>query len=167
MNPEASREHAEDRLALLLGGELPAGERDAVERHLAGCAPCRTARRELAELRESLAALAPPPVDWSAYRADLGRRLARGGPGTARHWSWWQVPLPAALAAGLVAALLYAGSEPPLPRVSGVDPAALDAVALASRLDLISRFDLVERLDMLEDFDVIDRLDREAPNGKS
>ena len=102
------------------------------------------------------------PGDWGAYRAELREKLERRGrarPGLLDRWVW--PPVPVALAAGLVAVLLYVG----LPGGGGRGPAQGDQAAmensiLASRLDLISRLELVQRLDLLEDLDVIGGLDR-------
>ena len=58
-------------------GELTPAERDAFERHLAGCELCRCALEELATIRAALAARpavsAPPDGDWSAFMSRLDR----------------------------------------------------------------------------------------------
>lgn len=152
--------HVEERLVPFFQGELEPADRLLVEGHLATCAACRAARADFERLASDLARPAPPPVHWGAYRAQLrdrlGRRAARPAPGRA----WRFRPLPVALAAGLVAILVYLG----VPGFGGRGPgngelAAIENSILVSRLDLISRLDLVQRLDLLEDFDVIRRLD--------
>jgi anti-sigma factor RsiW len=158
---EPSPEHVEARLPLFLSGELPDSARREVEAHLVRCLECREAHRELSGIIAHLASMEPPPVAWDAYGAQVRRRVEVGG---APRTSSWRAPTAAALAAGLVAALLYAAAGRPAPR--SPDAASLDNLALASRLDLISRFRLVERLDMLEDYDVIDRLDRDPLRGE-
>ncbi len=55
--------------------ELGPDTRADVDRHLAGCASCRRALEDLAEIRAALAARpvvsAPPSGDWSAFMAGL------------------------------------------------------------------------------------------------
>jgi putative zinc finger protein len=64
-------------------GELTPAERDAFERHLAGCEPCRCALEELATIRAALAARpavsAPPDGDWSAFMSRLDRATEEDG----------------------------------------------------------------------------------------
>jgi anti-sigma factor RsiW len=162
--------HAGERLIPLLRGELPEDEARAIQAHVDGCADCRRDRAEVERLALDLSRAEAPPVHWGAYRAELedklAGRLGPPGPAAGRRWLW--PPLPATLAAGLVALLLYMG----LPAKHGQapiagDPAGLENAILASRLDLISRLDLVQRLDLLEDLDVIRGLDRLAPRGES
>jgi anti-sigma factor RsiW len=161
VTPEPLPEHVEGQLPLFLRGELPESNRGAVEAHLVRCLECQRAHRELGWIVAELASLEPPPLAWGAYRAQVQRRIEAGAaPRTAP----WRALTAGALAAGLVAALLYAGGGQPPPR--SPDAASLDNLALASRLDLISRFRMVERLDMLEDYDVIDQLDRNPPRGE-
>jgi hypothetical protein len=107
------------------------------------------------ELRRS--ASEPPPVHWGAYRAELREKLERR---RGRPWagSTWRLrPAQVAIAAGFIAVLVYIG----LPSDSSIptDPAMMESVLLASRLDMIDQLDVVQELDLLEDFDVIGRLD--------
>ena len=57
-------------------GEIAAGERMALERHLPGCAECRAALEELSLIRAALGTRpgvsAPPGGDWSAFM-EIGR----------------------------------------------------------------------------------------------
>jgi anti-sigma factor RsiW len=160
-------DHVDDRLLPFLRGELPEGERRVVELHLVGCPACRGARADVAAIATALSIAEPPPVDWKAFRTELRERLERR-PGPARpDVPWWRLSVPAALAAGLVAALLYAGVWHSPTGDLGPEQVVLEQVALAERLGLIARFRLVERLDLLEDFDVIDRLDGEPVHGES
>ena len=116
----------------------------------------------IAELRRG--APEPPPVHWGAYRAELRtkleQRVARPGSG----WSWRLRPVQMAVAAGFVAVLVYIG----LPGYNSMpsDPALVDNVVLASRLDVIGQLEVVQNLDLLEDFDVIRRLDALSPKGE-
>ena len=160
-------EHPSERLVPYLRNELAAAERAAVTAHVEGCAECRAALADFAALAERLAR-APepaPPIHWGAFRAELRDALARrAGQGRPRRWSLG--PLPAALAAGLAAIVLYLAMPGQTLRVPGGDQTLVEDSMLASRLDLIKELDLVQRLDLLEDFDVIGRLDRLAPSSQ-
>jgi len=64
----------------LVDESLPAGERDAVERHLAGCDRCRSLVADLRELRRAARALGsvPPPAGaWPRVAAAIARRPRR------------------------------------------------------------------------------------------
>ena len=154
--------HVEDLLLAFLRDELGPAERRAVEDHVAACQACRRSLSELERLVADLRLSAPAPsIDWSVYRAELQDKLERRAAPPESRWSWRFRPIPAALAAGLVAVLLYVGA-PQFGRQGGPgseDQVPVDNAVLASQLDLISRLDLVQRLDLLEDFDVIRRLD--------
>jgi anti-sigma factor RsiW len=158
--------HVEDRLISLAGGELDASERRQIEAHLAGCAACRSAQADFQRIAAELARPAAPAVHWGAYRAELRDKLdARRSGGTQR--AWWSRslrPVSMAMAAGLVAVMLWIGGPTGSPLLGNGDLAADDSI-LASRLGLISRLDLVQQLDLLEDLDVIGRLDSGARDG--
>ena len=99
---------------------------------------------------------APPPIHWGAYRAELRERLERRSSRAGALWWLLVRPMPALVAAGLVALLVMTG----LPAgVRTPDPLALDNTILASQLDMIARLDVVQQLDLLEDFNVIGELD--------
>ncbi|HUG36097.1 MAG TPA: zf-HC2 domain-containing protein [Candidatus Limnocylindrales bacterium] len=156
----AASGHVEDRLVSLVRGELELAEQAQVEGHLATCGACRAVRADFDRLAGDLARLDVPPVSWPAYRVELRDKLAHRETSTTGGWSWSLRPLPVAMAAGLVAMLLYAGGASLPGRGPGQgDLAAIENTLLASRLDLISRLDLMQRLDLFEDFDVIHRLD--------
>jgi hypothetical protein len=109
----------------------------------------------ITELRRS--APEPPPVHWGAYRAELREKLERRrGRGWAG-WTWRRHPAQVAIAAGFIAVLVYIGLPGYSPMPS--DPAVMDNVVLASRLDMIDQLEVVQKLDLLEDFDVIKNLD--------
>ena len=159
--------HVEDRLISLATGELDAAERAEVESHLAGCGTCRTAQADFARIAAELARPVAPAVHWGAYRAELRDKLdARRQVGAPQRawWPWSLRPLSMAMAAGLVAVMLWIGGPGGSPLPGNGDLAADDSV-LASRLGLISRLDLVQQLDLLEDLDVIGRLDTGAREG--
>ena len=161
--------HPADRLLPYLNGELAAAERASVDTHLAVCADCRDTVRDFASLAERLAR-APepaPPLHWGAFRAQLHDKLERRQrPAAAgRRWSLW--PVPATLAAGLAAVLLYLGVLGPGGLTPVGNQATLEGEVLDGRLDVVSQLDLVQNLDLFEDFDAIDRLDPLAPSQES
>ena len=146
--------HVDEWLIDHVRGDLDPADRARVDVHLAACADCLASRERFAVLMTELArtAPAPPPIHWGAYRADLRERLER----RTRLWAWLVQPLPALVAAGLVAVLVLAGL-PTAVRTS--DPLVVDNTILATRLDMIARLDVVQQLDLLEDFNVIGELD--------
>lgn len=160
--------HVDEQLVDHLRGELDSPERARVDAHLAECAQCRAAREGFARLMTALARTAPPapPIHWGAYRAELRERIERGGARRGGRWAWIGRPVPALVAAALVAVLVVAGL--PGPRAPGTpDPLGLDNTILASRLDMIARLDVVQQLDLLEDFNVINELDELPGPSKS
>ena len=158
--------HVEDRLISLAAGELDAAERLQVEAHLGGCAACRSAQADFSRIAAELARPAAPAVHWGAYRAELHDKLeARRSGGRQR--AWWPGslrPLSMAMAAGLVAVMIWIAGPGGGPLLGNGD-LAVDDSALAGRLGLISRLDLVQQLDFLEDLDVIGGLDGGAREG--
>ena len=160
------QEHVEDRLIALAAGDLDGAERAAVEAHVAGCAACRQAQADFARIASAVALPAAPPVHWGAYRAELRAKLDARGTATARSGSWgWSLrPLSMAVAAGLVAVMVWIGG-PGGGGPVGTGDVALDDSALAPRLGLISQLDLVQQLDLLEDLDVIGGLDNGGREG--
>ncbi len=161
--------HVEELLIPHLRGELEGAERAQVEGHLPGCERCRASLAAFSRLIGELERTAPPapPVHWGAYQAELREKLGGRAAWHEPRARWLIRPLPAALAAGLVAALLYVGL-PGLPRGGRVaDEHAMDSAVLASNLDMFARFDVVEQLDLFENFDVIGGLDRLPAHGDS
>jgi anti-sigma factor RsiW len=154
--------HVDEWLIDHVRGELDPADRARVDAHLSACDDCRASRERFGALMTELAraAPAPPPIHWGAYRAELRERLerrtSRSAGGGAGLWAWLARPLPALVAASLVALLVMTG----LPAaVRTPDPLALDNTILASQLDMIARLDVVQQLDLLEDFNVIRELD--------
>jgi anti-sigma factor RsiW len=160
--------HVDELLVDHLRGELDAPERARVDAHLAECAECRAAREGFAQVMTALARTAPPapPIHWGAYRAELRERVARTTDRRRARWAWIARPVPALVAAALVAVLVVAGL-PGLHAPGTPDPLALDNTILASRLDMIARLDVVQQLDLLEDFNVINELDELPEPSKS
>jgi hypothetical protein len=66
---------ASGSIELFFYGELPADEREAVQRHLSGCAECRRALEDLAVIRAALEARpvvdAPPAGNWTRFMTRL------------------------------------------------------------------------------------------------
>jgi anti-sigma factor RsiW len=151
--------HVDEWLIDHVRGELDPADRARVDTHLSTCEECRASRERFSALMRELAgtAPAPPPIHWGAYRAQLRERLERRTGGESGGlWAWVARPLPALVAAGLVALLVMTG----LPAgVRTPDPLALDNTILATQLDMIARLDVVQQLDLLEDFNVIGELD--------
>ena len=153
--------HVDEWLLDHVRGDLEPAERARVDAHLAACRDCRAARERFAGLMAELArtAPAPPPIHWGAYRAELRERLERRSARAGTLWSWLARPLPALVAAGLVAMLVMTGLPASVRSPGAPDPLALDGTILASQLDMIARLDVVQQLDLLEDFNVIGELD--------
>ena len=157
--------HPETELIAYLTDDLPRPSREAVARHLDGCAECRAT---LADFRTLLAGVArdsasAPPLAWPRYRAELRLRLeAEAG---RRRRSWWRRPFPVAVSAGLAAAVLALVILAPSARRDERRAPSLDGLSgfeeavLGTRLDLLRQYPIVERLDLLEDLDVIRQLD--------
>src|SRR5262245_55202608 len=155
--------HPETELIAYLKDELPRPSREAVARHLEGCAECRGTLADFEKLLAGVAATAAPPVAWARYRAELRQRLeASAAP---RRVAWWRRPLPVAVSAGLAAAVLAVVVIAPsmwrddrrARQVDGLN--GFEEVVLGTRLDLLRQYPVVERLDLLEDLDVIRQLD--------
>jgi len=108
-----------DKLSEYLDDELPAGERAALERHLAGCASCTAVLNDLNTVvarAGSLASRAPDVDLWPAIAGALRRRDR--APWDARLREWWTsrvtVSLPQAAAASVAIALLSAAAVWPI-----------------------------------------------------
>ncbi len=108
---------ASGAIDLYFYGELAAGERQELERHLARCPECRGALDELQAIRAALAArpavASPPGGDWTSLMARIGGSVAdvparpaeaaRGTPGLPT------TPLPAYLALAALLTLVTGG----------------------------------------------------------
>lgn len=156
--------HPETELTAYVRGELTERTREAVSRHLSGCAECRETVSAFRSLFEALArAPEPPAIQWGRYRAEIRARLeSESG---RRRWAWWRHPLPLAASAGvatalLVVALLMSSPRQELPvRLAAENLNGFEEVVLGTRLDLLQQYPVVERLELLEDLDVIRQLD--------
>ncbi len=152
--------HPHAELAAYAAGDLPGGERAAVEEHVVGCRECQA---QLADQRALLARLAaavpaPPEVAWARYRAEVRARRA-AAPRPFRR-ARWLTPVPIAAAAAVVAALIAVVFAVGVPGGRLPDLAAVEHDGLAGRLELIDNYRVVDQLDLLEDLDVIRNLDR-------
>jgi len=158
--------HVDEWLIDHVRGELDPADRARVDAHLSACDDCRASRERFGALMTELArtAPAPPPIHWGAYRAELRERLERQTSGSGRLWAWLVRPMPALVAAGLVAVLVMAGFPG---GVRAPDPLALDNTIRASQLDMLTRLDVVQQLELLEDFNVIGELDELPEPSKS
>ncbi len=106
-----------DRLSEYVDGELAAGERSALEAHLATCADCRATLEELRRVvtrAKSLESRGPKTDLWSGIHARLTPGAATGGsplgrPGVATRS--WRVSfsVPQLIAASIALVLLSAG----------------------------------------------------------
>jgi anti-sigma factor RsiW len=141
-----------EQLTLFHYGDLDAADRLRVETHLQDCAACR---RELAQLRATLAALPKSAAEFSpqeirAFNARVGLSLQPRRPFYRRPALGWS--LAAATAMLLVVSLhgpLRSPSRPP----SGV---VLHVGGPAQRLpdtELLLNMDLLENLDLLQQLD--------------
>ena len=152
--------HPLDDLTALLDGALPPARHAEVERHLAGCAPCRAERDRLAGAVARLAALPPPPGPSPWFLSTLEARLAdepppaRGLLATLAAWRW-RLAVPAtAIAAAAAMAFLAVRQQ------------RADEVALAQHLELLEDYEVVASLgdvDTAEDAAVVASLDQLAP----
>ncbi len=161
--------HPETALAPYVRGELDGAERQRVAEHLAGCGQCRESaesfRALLAELSARIDEL--PAPEWTAYRAQLRRKLAARQEPRARWWrpayGWAGLGVAAAAAA---LALWFA--------VPGFRPFSApedEQLALEQQMDvadvgLLRNYGVVNRLDLLENYDVIEHLDELQPAPK-
>jgi len=163
------KRHPDTELIAYLKDELPGTSREAVARHLDGCAECREALADFRTLLGGIADAPVPAVSWPRYRAELRRRLEGRADGRSAAWrlsaAWWRRPVPIAFSAGLAAAVLALVVFGPSAwreerRSRGVDGLnGFEEVVLGTRLDMLREYPIVERLDLLEDLDVIRQLD--------
>jgi len=139
-----------DRLSEYLDGELEPGERAALERHLAACAPCAATLDELREVASRAAGLTarPPAADlWTGIEARLqpARSVVTAmPPREARRVSF---TLPQLVAASLALMVVSGGGMwilqhggratdlPPVAATSQPDPALLPVADADPRFD--------------------------------
>lgn len=148
----------EQDLVLYYYGECVETERNRVETHIDGCAPCR---HFLKELRTLLPLTAkpdkPPQAFWEGYSREMRRKLAAVGP----KGPWWRGffsflrpwPVPALAAAlVLVLALTFTftkgmwRSEEQLSE----EEAVLEILPMAENLEFFKTMDLIESMELIE-----------------
>ena len=121
----------EARVALHVGGDLPAEMASAVEQHLAGCSGCQvlwSGMRENLELLQAAHAEPLPAAAYSAVRARVMADVSR------RRQPWWHWAAGLAAAALVVMVALAMRPLPeiqPLPRLALAVPRAPDVHAAA------------------------------------
>jgi anti-sigma-K factor RskA len=167
--------HPDLELIPYLRGELSAEDRVQVELHLQQCADCResaeSSSKILADVARSVEAV--PAPDWSAYRAELRRKLADSQSTDRGALSQWWRPLlqprrvfwsPAAGLAGVAILAIALAIRP------GASPQAPEDAELAMEQDmngadvgLLVNYHVVEHLDLLENYDLIEHLDELGP----
>lgn len=162
--------HPEIELIPYLRGELTGRERERLASHLGGCAECRAQADELARtlamVAEQIERL--PAPDWTAYRAELRRKLADRQAPPRR---WWQPNLVwgSMIAAGVAAVTLvtvlavYRRNPVIEPMVDQLVPVQ-DEISQTD-VGLLRNYAMVERLDLLDNdnYDVIEHLDELTP----
>ena len=170
------RRHPEVDLIPWLRGALAGRERERMAAHLEGCGECRA---QTAALTRTLGLIAReveqlPTPQWSAFRAELRRKLAARERPSQR---WWQQPIFAwgSIAAAGVAAVaivsltvLHRGPHGAAFMIDqlGIEQLAFQDVAGRTDVGLLRNYPMVERLDLLENdnYEVIEHLDDLAPS---
>jgi len=130
---------AAERITALVDGELPPGEREALERHLAGCAACREARAAEEAVAARVRALGRPPLP-DGFRESVLDRIRAEPAAAPRAPAGRLLPMGPWLAAGAAAAaaalaMVYFGS----PDRAGGPPVALRAAPAAEDGDAGAR----------------------------
>jgi anti-sigma factor RsiW len=169
--------HPETALVPFIRGELTGSERSRIAHHLDDCAQCREAAESFKSLLAELPARVEelPTPQWTAYRAELRRKLAERAAPRPRWWrsgvGWASVTTAAAFAA---LALWFAvpGFRSPAPeanRLALEQPMDVTQPMDIADVGLLRNYGVVERLDLLENYDVIEHLDeiRPAPRGSN
>jgi anti-sigma factor RsiW len=167
--------HPETALVPFIRGELSGAERDRIAHHLDDCGRCREAAESFQSLLAELPARVQelPTPEWTAYRAELRRKLAVRLEPRPR---WWQSGLgwaSMATAGAALAALAlwfaipaFHGPAPAVDEVAMEQPPGMDQpidVANLADVGLLRNYGVVERLDLLENYDVIEHLDEIKP----
>lgn len=90
-----SRVHPDEkRLALLAGGDAGPWQRFTLDRHIRICSECQGRIAEFRQLREAVAAIEPPAMNWSLLEAEMRANIHLGFEagqcvrGVRGGWSW-------------------------------------------------------------------------------
>lgn len=163
--------HPQVDLIPLTRGELGARDAERTSAHLEGCAECRAQAADLSSTLELVARQVEqlPTPEWSAFRAELYRKLAARETPVRRSWQpafvWGSFAAAGVAAIALVSLfVLQRGPGAPPPLVSP-DQLAFEDVISRTDVGLLRNYPMVERLDMLENdnYEVIEHLDELAP----
>jgi anti-sigma factor RsiW len=146
--------HPLSDLTAYLNGALDPERRAEVERHLEGCAPCRTERERLAWASSAIDALPAPPPPSPQFEARFYARLAAIEQPAPRGWlasiRWrYLAPLGAAAAFTAVFVVLWASH-------------GRRQAEMAAQLELLENYELVASVgsvDGPEDVAVVAHLD--------
>ncbi len=111
--------HFHSSLSAFIDDDLPAGERAALETHLAGCAACRSLAADLGRIRNAakhLGPIVPPERVWEDVQMKIrgGRGAASGPPLETQHYAavWPFLGMAAALLIVTSAVYLARGGRP-------------------------------------------------------
>ena len=161
--------HPQTALIPYLRDELDADERARVADHLQGCAECRESAESLAALSTELTRRMErmPLPEWTAYRAQLYRKLAAREQTAERRWwhpglVWASLATAGAAVAALILVLTLHGG----PGTPSVDQLAIENEMAGADIGLLRNYPVVEHLELLEDYDVIEHLDELPPAAK-
>lgn len=161
--------HPQTALLPYLRDELDADERTRVADHLQGCAECRESAESLAALSAELARQMErmPVPEWTAYRAQLHRKLAAREQTAERRWWHPGLAWGALATAGVaVAALILVLTIRSGPGTPSVEQLAMENEMAGADIGLLRNYPVVEHLELLEDYDVIEHLDELPPAAK-
>ncbi len=157
--------HPEIALIPYLRGELDAGERADVARHLAQCPQCRESADSFAALLAQLPSRIDelPAPEWTAYRAELRRKLAareEAHPWRRAGTLWASLVVGSALAAVLLLSFLVPWSAREAPPM---EQFAMEQQIGSVNVDMLRDYPVLEHLDLLENYDVIEHLHELTP----
>lgn len=175
-----SANHPDLELVPYLRGELSADARAHVERHLEQCAQCRASAESSAAILSDVARVVVEvrAPDWTAYRAELSRKLAdRQAAGADVGMRWWRrpelrLPVPswpsiamggAAIAVLAIAIVVHRGAGLQAPQL---DQLAMEQEMNGADVGLLVNYRVVEHLDLLENYELIEHLDELGPGDR-
>jgi anti-sigma factor RsiW len=155
--------HPETALVPYLRGELTGGERERVARHLEQCARCRESAESFGSLLAELSSRVDelPAPEWTAYRAQLRRKLAA----RLERPRWWRPVQWAALGAGaaLAALMVWVIAVGRPQATAPIDQFAAEPDVEIADVGLLRNYGVIQHLDLLENYDVIEHLDQLGP----
>ena len=158
----------EDLAAMADGGRgLAAERRLELERHVEGCAACRTALASAKLVLKTVDAARVELDPSKRFDAALFARLDAVDRASRRPRVWFALPrigLAFAAAAAVVLAVVFFEQDARSPeQFLTVEVAQnLEGMAVAEELDLYRDLEVVENLDVLDDLEAIEAIDGEA-----